>query len=359
MALISRRRTAAAGVTAMICGVLLNGAGAQLDTSGGAPDYSVTLIDLDFTHDGSAVVTVGDSLRVHDVATGKLLQIVPQLTRCVACSPVAPDLFAVGVDNATVHLRRIGGAHPLREFKVDFDSVVDIAFSPDGQRLVCAGDVYNGKKLSTGEVRVWDVATGKLLHSIDFDEDAVHCLAFSADGLHLAVSRNRVVNDVNATSAIEIFDVADWRIVRSVLFKAGTALSVRFTPAGDKLLITGAMMFGKIWIADLGKDQPARSIEVEESDYFQSSCVLPDGRRFATGTGIGRRTQNGWTMIGVIQVRDLDSGKVLWSEEGHTRTATGVMCSPDGELVAGCIDNQVLIRRVATGELVRAIDIAK
>jgi WD40 repeat protein len=114
-----------------------------------------------------------------------------------------------------------------------------------------------------------------------------------------------------------------------------------------------------LWTADLNKDQPAQPVAVAESGYFCSSCVLSDGRLFATGAGTSRRTLSGWTTIGVIQVREFDNGKVLWSQDGHTGDASGVMCSPDGELVAGCIDNQVLIRRVATGELVRAIDIAK
>src|SRR5262249_8306723 len=60
--------------------------------------------------------------------------------------------------------------------------VTSAAFSPDGQLLAgaCGDDSY-----ANGEVRVWQVATGKLLQAVEH-EDGVSCVAFSPDGSRFA-----------------------------------------------------------------------------------------------------------------------------------------------------------------------------
>lgn len=72
---------------------------------------------------------------------------------------------------------------PLRS-----DSLITaFAFSPDGKRVAIGTGDPNGRKKgdSAGEVRVWDIATGKLLASIcpaRGDIGYVNAIAFSADG---------------------------------------------------------------------------------------------------------------------------------------------------------------------------------
>lgn len=66
------------------------------------------------------------------------------------------------------------------------------AFSLDGKRLAVGTGDARGKARgdSAGEVRVWDVATGKLLDSIHpahGDIGYVHVIAFSADGKSILV----------------------------------------------------------------------------------------------------------------------------------------------------------------------------
>src|SRR5262245_20979428 len=106
MASTSLTRVAIAPVVILVALVLPSTATAQQATAT-VPEpagqveepRSVMLLDLNFTCDGSAVVTGGDAVRIHDVATGKQIQhldVSDMLVRSVACSAVSPELFAVG-----------------------------------------------------------------------------------------------------------------------------------------------------------------------------------------------------------------------------------------------------------------------
>jgi WD40 repeat protein len=78
------------------------------------------------------------------------------------------------------------------------DFVSSIAFSPDGQ-LVAIGD-------GIGVHYVWDVASRRLLRTIDEDTGLDTSLAFSPDGKLLArASKNAIIN---------LWDVPTWRLVR-------------------------------------------------------------------------------------------------------------------------------------------------
>ncbi|MBX3411621.1 MAG: hypothetical protein KF708_02795 [Pirellulales bacterium] len=64
-----------------------------------------------------------------------------------------------------------------------------VRFSPDGRLLASAGGyTFDQFTFRGGEIRLWDVATGKLLVSIDQLKAAIPCLAFSPDGRRLAAA---------------------------------------------------------------------------------------------------------------------------------------------------------------------------
>ena len=63
------------------------------------------------------------------------------------------------------------------------------AFSPDGRRLATASSEAEGED-TVGEVRVWDVATGRLLAAAtdaQYELGWVHTVAFSGDGRAVVV----------------------------------------------------------------------------------------------------------------------------------------------------------------------------
>ena len=102
------------------------------------------------------------------------------------------------LDAATGRLVRVLGTHDTRE------SVTTIAFSPDG-RLVASGG-YDGI------ARVWEVATGRLLFTLNHSEDArsrfLHTVTFSSD------SRNIVT--VGGKDGLKFWSAQNGTLVRQL-----------------------------------------------------------------------------------------------------------------------------------------------
>ncbi len=261
----------------------------------------------------------------------------------------------------------MGATQAVQELEGHGHRVLDLDFSPEGAMLVSSGTISPRGRPASGEVRLWDVDNGQLLHSLDYQETGVSCTAYSGDGQHIALARKPRDRGPNAKAVVELYDVGDWRLVRSVPFEPGFASALDFTRDGKKLLIAGGVCVptgprscrptGKLWVVDLAFDQPARRIEVNQCDYFRSASITPAGDSFATGTTAAPNKPG--LVVSVIQMRRMDNGKVLWSRDGATGEPYGVTVSPDGMLVAGCTTRQIQILKASTGEPVTTIDIGE
>ena len=74
-----------------------------------------------------------------------------------------------------------GTAHPTKEFRGHKDSLYCARLSPDGSLLATAG--YDNA------IKLWNVARGQEVWTLDGHNGAVFELAFRADGKVLAATR--------------------------------------------------------------------------------------------------------------------------------------------------------------------------
>ncbi|HEV3166721.1 MAG TPA: M56 family metallopeptidase, partial [Isosphaeraceae bacterium] len=115
-------------------------------------------------------------------------------------------------------------------------AVADIAFSPDGQIVATAGYRWKYQAVGqTGELRLWNARTGKLIRSITVPDVGMNKVVFSPDGHQVAAA--------GGGKLVMLWDVASGQIVRT--FEVTPSLpeylsSLAFSPDGTLLAAGGS-----------------------------------------------------------------------------------------------------------------------
>jgi tetratricopeptide (TPR) repeat protein len=288
-------------------------------------------------------------VRLWDAATGQLVRELSagdkSRAHSVAFSPTDPRLLAVGYGgqadvsyvalwdlDAGTELARLTGATDLPDFKVDeYTGVVGaLAFSPDGKYLVAG---FGSKQLFSPAsapypLKVWEVATRRLLRRLDGHTGYCVSLDFSRDGKLLACGSRDGTAILWSTETWKATHTLQNPEKESQLGKGGPGLveDVAFAPDGKTLALASREGSVQLWDVATGK-----LLETLRGHSSAVSAVVfsPDGRTLASGGS--DQTVRLWNVATRRQLLQLDTGNV---ELG------GVMSlafSPDGEqlLAAG------------------------
>jgi WD40 repeat protein len=150
-----------------------------------------------------------------------------------------------------------------------------VAFSPDGKTLACG--------LESGEVRLWDVATGRERARLPGHGGRVRWISFHPDGLSLAVA------GAFPDHVVHIWDL----VTRTRKFRLsghdGEVLSGGWRGDG-RLLITAGALDGTVRLWDLSGEQPrARVLSVIPPGvpWLHSIALSPEGRHLAVSNPNG------------------------------------------------------------------------
>jgi hypothetical protein len=184
-------------------------------------------------------------------------------------------LLASGGGDRTVRLR------PLRE-EVRHHTKADltgVALHPDG-RLVALGFGNGEGGHGSGEVRLWDVASGSLLRVLDRRYYGTWGLEFSPDGRFLAAAYGNYQSKQGG-GEVRVYDARTWREVATLGGFASCVWALSFSPDGNRLTAWSSEMSapGRVHVWDLVAMQ-----EVVSFDYpkmVSGVAYSPDGLRLA------------------------------------------------------------------------------
>jgi WD40 repeat protein len=220
-------------------------------------------------------------------------------------STVGPNAVAFSSDGRTA---AVGCAdHRTRVWDIDSarqDLLLDhgawvraVAFSPSGKLLATAGD--------NGDVRLWELPSGKLRAACTSQAGPSRCLAFAADGCALAVGVDHVLVELLGPSTGDR---------QSRLTDPGPVRATQ--PGGQANVFVAAVAFS------------------------------PDGATVAAGCSDG-----------VIRLWDVASGDLRRTVSGHVGDISRLAFAPDGRTLASQgKDNVLNLWHLATGQRLLSLD---
>jgi WD40 repeat protein len=177
------------------------------------------------------------------------------------------------------------------------------AFSPDGDRIVTAGNDES--------VRVWEVKTGREILLIKAHALAVTGVAFSPDGL-------RVISSSDDTTARIWSTVASGEVRRLIGHTQGLP-GADFSPDGRRIATASSDRTARIWDTASGAQLQVLNGHTE---LILSAEFSPDGKYVATASD--DRTARIWNAA---------TGEQLKVLSGHALQVEGANFSPDGRRI--------------------------
>ncbi len=224
----------------------------------------------------------------------------------------------VALRNGTIQLHDVQTGKVLRSLDNGAEPRV-VRVSKDGRLLAAAG--------WDREVRLWDLATGKLAHRLALELGPANNLAFSPDGRMLAGSSedtNIYVWDTN-TGAVK-------NVVRDLLL---TTFGLAFAPDG-KWLFAGSGDYA-IHVIDAGSGKVARTFPAQKIPVI-ALAIAPDGKSIVAVY----RDANVPFGNTPILLWGTESGKLLKKSDSPELKANGCGFLSDGRVVYSTMNGKEL-----------------
>ena len=278
-----------------------------------------TVNQVTFSPDSKQLATASsdETVKIWGADSGKLLTTLSAHSGDVRAVTYCPDgsCLATASNDGTVKLWDLASERELSTFyayeglplnPIPENNALEVAFTPDGRRLVTVG--------MDNEPEVWDTATGAQLMLLEGHWYNVVSAAVSNDG--------RLIATTGPDGMMIIWDSSTGeQLIVQETTQYGSKDAV-FSPNDD--LLASADNDGLVRVWDMDGQEGERLLLTLPGHKSAVSAVAfsPDGHTIASASA------------NQIRVWDTETGQPLYTLPGHTRVVLDIEFSPDGSRLA-------------------------
>ncbi|WP_019503871.1 AAA-like domain-containing protein [Pleurocapsa sp. PCC 7319] len=271
-------------------------------------DRSVTSIS--YSPDGKTIASASadKTIRIWDVTTGNILQVLTgheNSINNVTYSPDGKTITSASTDK-TIRIWDVATGQELQTLSGHTRYVNDLSYSPDGKTIATAS--------ADKTIRIWNVTTGNTLQILTGHEDSVESVIYSPDG--------KQISSASSDKTIRIWDVTTGNILQILTGHEDSVESVIYSPDGKQIATASADKTIRIW--DVATDNTLQILSGHE-DNVERVIYSPDGKTIASASADG-----------TIRIWDADAtpSEELRKFKGHEDSVESLTYSPDGKKIA-------------------------
>ncbi|MFN8371697.1 MAG: LpqB family beta-propeller domain-containing protein [Anaerolineae bacterium] len=319
--------------------------GAQLALSNNNPDLAI-LLALEANRTGIPSVQTLNTLAAAAYAPGtrRIYNGHDSRVTSVQYSPDGTRAIS-GSRGNTLILWNVASGQIIREFPQDDpntaaveghrDWVWDVAFSPDGTRVLSAS--------ADGTLILWNVETGEIVQQFVGHSASVRCVAFNTDGTK-AISGSE-------DSTLMLWDTDEssgtfGQAIRTLSGHSDVVNAVAFSSSGFTVLSGSQDGSAILW--NLNSGQPLFTLRENEQDAASSDNAVWSVA-YAPGESGAITGEND----SELTLWSFETGQPVRSYQGHSARITRIALSPDGTRMATTSeDTSIILWDVQTGAVV-------